>query len=114
MKLSGVKSAIITGPELFMENMLEVQSDSNSALCELEQYLANITVHQFPGENVKECAQAINTICQHLERANRLPLDNTWTVVGIYLECSVERFRQALYNLQVSLSSMQQSTTKLI
>ena len=85
------------GPMLWMNIVLENQSDSYRALRTVLHDLEMMTLGKFPGENVKACTREIEMMCRRLEAAKSLPRDVGATVCNIFTKCSFEAFRVAFH-----------------
>jgi hypothetical protein len=91
--IRGLLRPKITGPELFMTVVSEIQSSSVRLYRAKERQLEAMSLKTYPGENVKTLTRDIANICDELDRAGRLPEDITLTIVNIYAKSSVEEFR---------------------
>ena len=85
----------ITGPELWMLIVGEVQSDSIRRYKKISRELEALKLTSFPGENVKKCAATILIKCRELDRAKQLPDDVLLTIVECFCKSTVEEFRIA-------------------
>ena len=83
----------MSGPELFMTIVSEVQSDSIRSLRKKERNLEQLTLTSYPAENVKLLNNQILDTCDELERAGCLPQDIILTVVEKYTDAKSEEFR---------------------
>lgn len=83
----------MTGPELYMLILSEVQSDSVRTLRQKERGLEKLALADFPAEDVKAMNSQILSTCNELERAECLPSDVTVTIVEKYGEATSEEFR---------------------
>ena len=83
----------MTGPELFMIMVSEVQSDSIRSLRKKERNFEQLSLSQFPAENVKTMNNAILDICDELERAGGLPDDAILTITEKYTAATSEEFK---------------------
>ena len=83
----------MTGPELFMIVVSEVQSDSIRSLRKKERVFEQLALAQFPAENVKNLNNQILDTCDELERAGSLPDDAILTITEKYCAATSEEFK---------------------
>ena len=83
----------MTGPKLFMIMVAEVQSDSIRSLRKKERIFEQLSLAQFPAENVKAMNNTILDTCDELERAGSLPDDAILTITEKYCASSSEEFK---------------------
>ena len=83
----------MTGPELFMIVVSEVQSDSIRSLRKKERSFEYLALAQFPAENVKNLNNQILDTCDELERAGSLPDDAILTIIEKYCAATSEEFK---------------------
>jgi hypothetical protein len=83
----------LTGPEILMIIISEVQSDSIRSLRKKERGIEQLLLSKYPAENVRKLNADILTPCNELERAGQLPQDIILTIVEIYGKASTEAFR---------------------
>jgi len=83
----------MTGPELFMIMVSEVQSDSIRSLRKKERIFEQLSLTQFPAENVKSMNNHILDTCDELERAGSLPDDAILTITEKYCAATSEEFK---------------------
>ena len=83
----------MTGPEVFMMLISEVQSDSVRSLRKKERIFEQLSLSQFPAENVKALNNQVLDICDELERAGVLPDDAILTIVEKYTAATSDEFK---------------------
>jgi Zinc knuckle len=83
----------ISGPEVWMIVVGELQSDSLRRIRKLERDLQEMSVRTYRGENIRHFVHDALVKCTELERAARLPPDVTLTLVSALTKSSVEEFR---------------------
>ena len=83
----------MTGPELFMMIVSEVQSDSIRSLRKKERAFEQLSLTKFPAENVKAMNNQILDVCDELERAGSLPDDAILTITEKYCGATSEEFK---------------------
>jgi hypothetical protein len=83
----------ITGPELYMILVSEVQSDSIQSMRAKERKLLGLRLKDYPGENVRNLNADILLLCDTLSNNRTLPIDTNLAIVDKYTESSSEDFR---------------------
>ena len=97
LKIAKHSKSNLNGPMLWMNIVLENQSDSFRALRTVQHELEAMALTKYPGENVKACTKDIDMKCRRLEAAQSLPKDIGGTVCNILTQCSVEAFRMPFH-----------------
>ena len=83
----------MSGPEIFMLIVSEIQSDSIRSMRKKERNLEQLALASFPGENVRQLNNIILTCCEELLHADCLPQDIILTIVEKYGKATSEEFR---------------------
>lgn len=71
----------------------KVQSDTIRSLCKKERIFEQLSLAQFPAENVKAMNNQILDKCDKLEHASSLPDDAILTITKKYCASSSEKFK---------------------
>jgi hypothetical protein len=83
----------LSGPELYMILVAEVQSDSIQSMRAKEHQLQALKLKDYPGENVRLLNADILLHCEALSNNRTLPIDTILAIVDKYTEASSEDFR---------------------
>lgn len=82
-----------SGPVTFSALMKVLQSDSFASVEKAKTDLAKLTLKSFTGENVEDCAVAVESLCERLDCAGAFDMEHFCTMVRIFQGSSVEEFR---------------------
>jgi hypothetical protein len=91
--LNPVLRVDVSGPELFMQIVSEIQRTSVEMLSKLAKHVEKVTLKSFKGENVKLYSAKIIQMCRDLESGQSLQRDIALTIIDQLGECYVEKFR---------------------
>ena len=82
-----------SGPEVWMMIVAEVQADSLRKCALLEKQFKALTLAQFKGENVRECAKTADNLLLQLERDDQLPSTHLLDIIDHLTACTVMDFK---------------------
>jgi hypothetical protein len=97
----------VSGPELWMRIVGEVQSDSAERLEKLKEDVKKTKLVDHKGENVKMYTGAMLLKCRELQRGRQLPNNICLTLIDQLSACSVPEFKLEFMSLRrVAVSEM--------
>jgi hypothetical protein len=100
----------LSGPELYMVLVSEVQSDSIQSMRTKEHKLQALKLKDYPGENVRDLNNDILVLCNTLFNNKTLPIDTILCIVDKYTAASSEDFRVHFMTRRAAVESFMRAT----
>ena len=101
----------LTGPDVYMLIVSEVQSDSIHSMRLKERSLEKVALSSYTLENVKAMNVHVVTVCNELWRGGVLPQDIILTVIDKYTKATCEEFRIHFLSRRSAVESYLKSIT---
>ena len=82
----------ITGPELWMKSVNEVQADTIRRCKAWKDEFEALKLVSYPGQNVKSYCKDAQELLMNLQREGALPPDHLTTILDVFCSCTVPDF----------------------